>query len=182
MHGDGSDSLITVSRYLPVAERRARMARRHRLAPGTSIDDVVPIAESLVVLHSTDPVTMYLSAAARMANPTLAAVANAPYVERSLIRHHAMRRTLWVGTPFVMRLAHAACTHALIGPEHRRTVTMLEDASLTTDGNAWLAEAKSDILRASARESWVSWCPSWNWRSPPPSASRTPARSPRTRG
>jgi len=62
------------TRFVDTAERRARLAVRHRHVTGTHTDDVVAIADGLVALHSTDPVSVYLSAAARMATPSLAAV------------------------------------------------------------------------------------------------------------
>ena len=67
--------------------------------PPRRTDDVVAIADDLVALHSRDPVTVYLSVLARMANPSLAAVEKALYDDRTLLRHHAMRRTLWVAGP-----------------------------------------------------------------------------------
>ena len=54
---------------------------------------------ALVALHSTDPVTVHLSAMVRMVHPSVAAVERALYDDRSVVRHHAMRRTLWVATP-----------------------------------------------------------------------------------
>ena len=48
-------------------ERRARLAVRHRLLPRTRTDDLPRIADDLVALHSSDPVTVYLSAMVRMA-------------------------------------------------------------------------------------------------------------------
>ncbi|MFT3852820.1 MAG: crosslink repair DNA glycosylase YcaQ family protein [Ilumatobacteraceae bacterium] len=90
-------------RVVTVAERRARLARRHLLAPGTQVDDVAPIADAGVALHSSDPVTVHLSAWARMAHPSLEAVDAALCHEHSVVRHHAMRRTLWVMTPPVAR-------------------------------------------------------------------------------
>src|SRR4051794_4670974 len=94
-------------------ERRARLAARQRLAPSTRVDDVAAIADSVVALHSTDPASVYLSAMARMQHPSIAAVSKALYDDHSVIRHHAMRRTLWVFTPTVARWAHAACTTGL---------------------------------------------------------------------
>jgi len=135
-------------RKVTVAERRARLARRHLLAPGTQTDDVTAIADALVGLHSSDPVTVYLSAAARMAHPSIGAVSDALYVDHSLIRHHAMRRTLWVMTPAVAREAHAACTAGLVAPEWKRTVALLESSDVTTDGDAWLHDARRDVLAA----------------------------------
>ena len=102
-------------------ERRARLAGQHRLLPERRIDDITVIADDLVALHSTDPVTVYLSAMARMVQPSLQAVERPVYTDRSLIRHHAMRRTLWLATPEVARAMHAAATLKLVAPERRRT-------------------------------------------------------------
>ena len=49
-------------RVIDDEERRARLAARHLLLPSTRIDDVPGIADAVVALHSTDPVTVYLSA------------------------------------------------------------------------------------------------------------------------
>ena len=126
-------------------ERRARLAARHLLLPSTRIDDVPGIADALVALHSTDPPTVYLSAMVRMVHPSIAAVEQALYVDRQLIRHHAMRRTLWVATPPVARRMHAAATLALVEPERRRTRQMLV-ANGVADPEAWLAEAERLVL------------------------------------
>ena len=40
-------------------ERRARLARRHFLAPGSRADDPVQLSGGLVGLHATDPATVY---------------------------------------------------------------------------------------------------------------------------
>jgi hypothetical protein len=62
------------TRRITVGERRARLARRHRLVPSTRTDDVASIADSVVALHSSDPVSVFLSALARMRHPSIAAV------------------------------------------------------------------------------------------------------------
>ena len=54
-------------RSFDVAERRARLARRHRLAPSDRAASVEEAARSLVCLHATDPATVYLSARSRVA-------------------------------------------------------------------------------------------------------------------
>src|SRR6476469_10019725 len=104
-------------RTISVEERRSRLGRRHRLHPSGRTDDVAAVADSLVALHSTDPVTVYLSAMARMEHPAVSSVEDALYVDRTVVRHHAMRRTLWVATPEVVRQMHAAATLKLVGPE-----------------------------------------------------------------
>lgn len=134
-------------RFVSGDERRARLARRHRLLPDTRTDDVARIADDLVALHSTDPVTVYLSAMARMQHPSVQAVEQALYVDRTVIRHHAMRRTLWVATPGVVRLMHAAATRKLVGPEHRRTVKLLAENGIH-DPESWLADAREQVLAA----------------------------------
>src|SRR3954470_1397849 len=134
-------------RTITLEERRARLARRHRLIAEERTDDIARIADDLVALHSTDPVTVYLSAMARMAHPSVEAVEKALYVDRSGLRHHALRRTLWVATPDVVRLMHAAATRKLVGPEHRRTAKLLA-ANGVEDPDAWLAEARVHVLVA----------------------------------
>ncbi|MGH3509048.1 MAG: winged helix DNA-binding domain-containing protein [Nocardioidaceae bacterium] len=128
-----------------MAQRRARLARRHRLLPGTRTDDVATIADDLVALHSSDPVTVYLSALVRMRHPSVAAVDTALYDDRSVVRHHAMRRTLWVATPSVVRLMHAAATTALVEPERRRTLQLL-GANGIEDPQGWLDDARQRVL------------------------------------
>ena len=132
-------------RQIDVDERRARLARRHLLLPSTRTDDVAAIADALVALHSSDPATVYLSAAARMATPSIEAIEQALYVDRTLIRHHAMRRTLWVATPPVARRMHAAATGALLEPERRRTAQLLASSGVP-DPPAWLAAAEEEVL------------------------------------
>jgi hypothetical protein len=134
-------------RTIDVAERRARLARRHRLLPGLRTDDVATIADDVVALHSTDPVTVYLSAMLRMEHPSVEAVERSLYVDRAVVRHHAMRRTLWVATPDVVRLMHAAATRRLVGPEHRRTSRLLAENGIE-DPDTWLADARDQVLDA----------------------------------
>ncbi|MEP7090608.1 MAG: winged helix DNA-binding domain-containing protein, partial [Nocardioidaceae bacterium] len=134
-------------RIVTVEERRARLARRHRLLPEDRVDSVATIADALVALHSTDPVTVFLSAMVRMQHPSVAAVEQALYADREVVRHHAMRRTLWVATPAVVRLMHAAATRRLVAPEHRRIAKLLADNGVD-DPEQWLAEARDHVLAA----------------------------------
>ncbi len=130
---------------ITVDERRARLAYRHRLLPDRRTDDLTQIADDLVALHSSDPVTVYLSIMLRMNHPSVQAVEHALYETRSLIRHHAMRRTLWVATPEVVRLMHAAATGSLVAPERRRTCAMLAGSGIEHP-QAWLDAACQQAL------------------------------------
>jgi hypothetical protein len=83
-----------------------------------------------------------------MKHPSTAAVSKALYDDRTLVRHHAMRRTLWVFTPQRARWAHAACTVAVATTQWKRLARMAEDSGVAIDGAAWAAQAKVDTLEA----------------------------------
>jgi hypothetical protein len=134
-----------VSRRVDVAERRARLAVRHRHVDAERTDDVVAIADGLVALHSTDPVSVYLSAAARMATPGLDAMDRALYEDRTLVRHHSMRRTLWVFGHAAARAAHHSATLKLAGVQRRMLLAMLDSAGIA-DPAAWLARAAGQVI------------------------------------
>jgi hypothetical protein len=144
------DRHVTATRAVSDEQRRSRLATRHALIPQARTDDIAAIADSVVALHSTDPSTVYLAALARMQHPSIDAVSKALYDDRTVVRHHAMRRTLWVMTPRVARWAHAACTVAVASVEWKRLVKMVEDSGVATDGDAWAIAAKNEILAALA--------------------------------
>ncbi|MDT7552414.1 MAG: hypothetical protein QOI16_950, partial [Pseudonocardiales bacterium] len=118
------------TRFVDAEERRARLVVRHRHVVAERTDDVVALTDGLVALHSTDPVSVYLSAAARMTLPSLAPLDAALYEERSLVRHHAMRRTLWVFGHEAARIAHHASTLGLVKVQRRNTLAMLDGAGI----------------------------------------------------
>ena len=133
-------------RHIGVAERRDRLAVRHRLTPATRTDDVVSIADALGGLHSTDPVTVHLSVAARMRHPVLPAAEKALYTERSLVRHHAMRRTLWVLGHELARAAHHSATLTLLARQRTMLLAAVGGAGLGPDPERWVAAASTEIL------------------------------------
>ncbi len=126
-------------------QRRWRLAERHRLTAARRTNDVVAIADDLVALHSSDPATVHLSAAVRMKEPSIAAVERALYADRSLIRHHAMRRTLWVMTPATARLAHGAATAKIARAERKRTIAAMVESTDITDPDRWIDDALAEI-------------------------------------
>jgi hypothetical protein len=132
---------------MTVDERRARLARRHRLAPAGRTDDVVAIANSLVALHSTDPATVFLSAAARMRDPSVEPLEAALYVDRTLVRTLGMRRTMFVLPVAMVPVVQAACTDALVPAERRRATVMLEQAGIA-DAERHLQALEEAVLAA----------------------------------
>jgi Winged helix DNA-binding domain len=135
-------------RKVDLAERRARLARRHRLAPGCRAGDVVDAARSMVCLHATDPATVYLSAWARVDGMQVADLERALYVDRSLVKQLAMRRTLFVFPRETLQLAQAATGRRLRETERRKLIRDVEAAGLHPDGARWLAEAEREVLAA----------------------------------
>jgi hypothetical protein len=127
-------------------ERRARIARRHRLLPSERTDDVVAIADDLVALHSSDPTTVYLSAFTRMQNPSVESVDSALYVDRSLIRHHAMRRTIWVMSRAVAAAANASSTLKVAAGERKKVLQWLDASDDVDNAERWLNEATARVV------------------------------------
>lgn len=125
-------------RTIDIAERRARLGARHGLArPGSSPEDV---AAAMVGLHSSDPVTVFLAAWARIDGFQARDLEDALYERRSLVRMLGMRRTLFVVPRHLAAVMDEACTKALAPPERRRLVRMLEDQgiALSGKGSRWL--------------------------------------------
>jgi Winged helix DNA-binding domain len=128
-------------------ERRARLGVRHLLA-GAGAAGPVEAARAVVALHATDPATVHLSAAARMAAPDVAAVERALYDDRSLIRMLGMRRTMFVVPDGLAPAVQASCTDAIAARERVRLVTRLQAAGVAADAGAWLAEVEEATLAA----------------------------------
>ena len=124
-------------RTIDTAERRARLAVRHRLAPGWHGANVMEVARDLVALHATDPATVHLSAAARMTEPSVEAVERALYDDRVLVRLLGMRRTLFVIPTFLVPVVHAAATRAVAANERRRLLGYIAEAGLSEDPATW---------------------------------------------
>ena len=137
---------------ITTAERRRRLADRHRLTPAGRVDDAAVLTADLVALHSSDPATVHLSCLVRMAEPSIAAVESALYRDRSLVRHHAMRRTIWVMTPDTARLAHAATTEKVARNERKRNLQAVEASSVTDDPGAWFDAGVAEIRALLAAE------------------------------
>src|SRR4029077_18710261 len=90
-------------------ERRARLARRHHLAPTNRATSAAQVARDMVGLHSTDPATVFVSAWARMKNGEVAGIEHELYEERSVVRVLAMRGTVFALPPDLPSFAFAAC-------------------------------------------------------------------------
>ena len=138
------------------ALRRARLVDRHRL--GGTAADPVEATRSVVVLHATDPATVYLSALARCAGATQEDVAAAMYDDHALVRLMAMRRTLFVAPRELVPVVHAAASLDVAATMRRRLLKEL--ATLPTDPpvptgaaalEAWLTAVETEVEEALTR-------------------------------
>lgn len=133
------------------AERRARLAWRHRLAAEARADDPVEVARDLVALHGTDPSSVHLGALVRMKAGGVADVERALYEDRSLLRLLGMRRTVFVTPLDVAPVIQAACSRALATRERRLLLQLLSAAGVAADAagaEEWLAGAERAALDA----------------------------------
>jgi hypothetical protein len=129
-------------------QRRARLGRRQHLATSTRAEDVVQLACDLVALHGTDPATVFLSAAARMRDPSVADIERALYTDRQLIRMLGMRRTMFVVADELAPVVHAACTKAIAIQLRRRYQQLLESAGVVEDVPRWWSRVEEATLAA----------------------------------
>ncbi|TDD83029.1 winged helix DNA-binding domain-containing protein [Actinomadura rubrisoli] len=135
-------------RSMSTAERRARLGRRHRLAAAQRTDDVPEIARSLVVLHATDPATVFLSVAARSVRAAPAAVERALYDDRTLLRMLAMRRTMFVAPVGLVPVLQASTATALAVKQRRTYSRFIERAGVVDDAAAFFADVEESAHRA----------------------------------
>ena len=124
-------------------ERRRRLVSRQFL----SLADSIPHATAeLVGLHASDPTTPFLSLWARCPGFVAADLEYELYRNRSVVKHLAMRRTLWVVAAHDLPVVQSAASDRVAASEHRRLVADLHKAGVTKDGETWLATACSAVL------------------------------------
>jgi len=134
-------------RRIGIEERRARLGLRHHLA-GTAKAGVVEVARDLVGLHATDPATVYLAARARMLDPRVAAVEQALYEDRALVRILGMRRTMFIEPVELMGVVQAACTDAIATQQRRLLVDLVGRAGLADDPPGWIEDVEKVAVNA----------------------------------
>jgi Winged helix DNA-binding domain len=138
-------------RKISVEQRRARIGRRHRLAPSAQGTDPVEAAASVVALHASDPATVHLSVAARVPGSEVAATERALYVDRTLIRMLGMRRTVFVVPTATAPVIQAACTDDIAVKQRKLLVRHLTEAEIAPDPAAaeqWLRAVEESTATA----------------------------------
>jgi hypothetical protein len=130
---------------ITLAQRRARLGRRHHLArPTTSVEAAT---EGVLALHATAAASVYLSAWARVSSFKHADLEASVYERRSLVRMLGMRRTVFVAPVETAPAIDGACTQALVPGERKKVIDLLEGVG-TRDAARWLARVEAKTLAA----------------------------------
>ncbi len=129
-------------------QRRARLGRCHRLALSSRSGSVAEIAHSLVGIHSSDPVTVFLSARARNPALTITDIEDCLYTERSAVRVLGMRRTLFVVSREDVPLLVWGCAEPMVRAETTRLEKMLSEAGISDDPGPWLKQVMEETYTA----------------------------------
>ncbi|HMJ78996.1 MAG TPA: winged helix DNA-binding domain-containing protein [Iamia sp.] len=135
-------------RTIDDAERRARLGRRHALSEGAA--DVEAAAGAVVALHASDPISVHLSAWARTAAPGTADVERALYDDRTLVRMHTIRRTLWVVPRVLEPAMRVGGARPLVAPARTKLVAALAERGEVADPETWLDQVSAAVVAAVA--------------------------------
>ncbi|KJY26030.1 winged helix DNA-binding domain-containing protein [Streptomyces sp. NRRL S-495] len=126
-------------------QRRARLGLRQLLAPAARVARVEETADAVVGLHASDPATVYLSACARLREPSAVEVERALYEDVSLVKLLSMRRTLFAVTEEFAPFVSAAAARPIAVKER---ATLLKHLGEFAEGwsEARLAETERAVL------------------------------------
>ncbi|MET8316001.1 winged helix DNA-binding domain-containing protein [Rhodococcus erythropolis] len=133
-------------RHVSDDERRARIGVRHALAPSFRVDSPEAATRAMTVLHATESATVYLSCWARVRSLDAADVDNALYVQRSLVKQLAMRRTLFTFPRDLLPAAWSSASARVANTERARMAKDVVKAGIAVDGNDWLDRARAEVL------------------------------------
>ncbi len=142
---------MATARRIAVAERRARLALRHHLAPQARAATPAHVARDLVGLHGTDPASVFLAIQARtLGYPAAHVIERVMYEERALVRMLGMRRTMFVVATEFAPVVQAACTDEIAVRQRCRYIQLLTQGGLPGDAGAWLSDVEASTARAIA--------------------------------
>ncbi|MFI6446168.1 winged helix DNA-binding domain-containing protein [Kitasatospora sp. NPDC050543] len=128
-------------------QRRALVGRRHLLVPACRAATVEEVADAVVGLHATDAATVYLSACARLAEPSAAEVERALYEDVTLVKLLSMRRTIFAVTEGFAPFVSSSTARAIAAKERATLVKHLGQFAQGWD-EARLARTEREVLAA----------------------------------
>jgi hypothetical protein len=127
-------------------ERRARLGRRHGLAPSHRLRTPEEVTRALTVLHATEPASVHLSVQARAPEVGVGDLERALYDERTLVKQLAMRRTLFVFPRDLLPAAWGSASARVAAQLRPRLAKEVEAGGLAPDGAAWVDAACAAVL------------------------------------
>jgi hypothetical protein len=133
-----------------VAERRRRLGVRHALCPAARAADPAEAVRRVVALHATDPASVFLAAWARTDSVTPAAIAEALYERRTLVRMLGMRRTMFVVPSDLMAVIEESTMPRIASTQRRLLVRQLRELTAVRDPEPWLEDVERSVLQALA--------------------------------
>ncbi|MGH1493878.1 MAG: winged helix DNA-binding domain-containing protein [Acidimicrobiales bacterium] len=98
-----------------------------------------------MVLHATDPATIYLAVHARAPEATVAAIDDAMFERRSMLRTLAMRRTLFVATNHLLAAVERSSSVTVAATERKRLQKFLAESGIA-DPADWLSAVFQEVL------------------------------------
>ena len=135
-------------RVVSDAERRARLGRRHGLAPEHRFADIGTATSAMTAWHATEEPSIHLAIGARVPGARVADVDSALTVDRALVRQLSMRRTLFALDRRLLPAAIAGPGHRIAGSERRRLVREVGAAGVRADPAGWLADVEAQVVSA----------------------------------
>jgi len=140
----------TGMRMVSPAERQARLAVRHHLAPAARAGSVASAVSGMIALHGTDPASVYLAAWARTGSADKADVERALYTERALVRMLGMRRTVFVVPAALAPVIQAGCTDQIAERLRRQLTQVVQGVGIAPDAATWLKDVGEATVGALA--------------------------------
>jgi hypothetical protein len=126
-----------VVRHVDDDERRARLGRRHGLAG--PVPDTLAACRAMTCLHATEPASVHLAAWAR-SGATRDEVDDALYVDRSIVKQLAMRRTVFAFPRELLPAVWGSASARVADQQRRRMANEMENTGIAADGAAWVEE------------------------------------------
>lgn len=124
-------------------QRRARLARRHALAE--PVDSVVAAAVAMTCLHATEPASVHLAAHARC-SASRDEVDRALYVDRTLVKQLAMRRTVFAFPRDLLPAVWGSAAARTASLQRAQLARDVAKAGITADGPAWVQTTTEAVL------------------------------------
>lgn len=126
-------------------QRRARLATRHRLAPTARASSVLEAVSAMTCLHATEPASVYLSVFARC-EASREDIEKALYVDRSVVKQLAMRRTVFVFPRSLLSGVWGSAAKRVAVQQRARLAKDVVSGAITRSGEAWVERNLAAVL------------------------------------